>query len=161
MVFARSEGEAVQVGEPLRAALWNQHRISTLLPSGFEPIKALHSFRDNETTMLIATPQAARGLDLPAVRHVYNLSPPESPTQYIHRAGRAGRVGATVKGVVTTLVDPGQAAAFVAGAAALGLALERVEEPGVEGAGEGGLGAAGEEGLESARLGLEDLFNLY
>jgi superfamily II DNA/RNA helicase len=39
-----------------------------LLPEGTEPITALHSFRDNKTTLLLATPAAARGLDLPAVR---------------------------------------------------------------------------------------------
>ena len=39
-----------------------------LLPEGTEPIKALHSFRDNKTTLLLCTPAAARGLDLPAVR---------------------------------------------------------------------------------------------
>lgn len=41
---------------------------AVLLPEGTEPIKALHSFRDNKTTLLLCTPAAARGLDLPAVR---------------------------------------------------------------------------------------------
>jgi len=52
---------------------------------------------------LIATPQAARGLDLPAVSHVYNLGPPEDPTEYLHRAGRAGRIGSPVGGVFVKL----------------------------------------------------------
>ncbi len=43
---------------------------AVLLPEGTEPIKALHSFRDNKTTLLLCTPAAARGLDLPAVRYV-------------------------------------------------------------------------------------------
>lgn len=56
-------------------------------------VQALHSFRDNKSSLLIATPQAARGLDLPAVSHVYNLGPADTPTEYLHRAGRAGRIG--------------------------------------------------------------------
>lgn len=66
-------------------------------------VQALHSFRDNKSSLLIATPQAARGLDLPAVSHVYNLGPPEDPTEYLHRAGRAGRIGSPVGGVVAKL----------------------------------------------------------
>lgn len=63
-------------------------------------MQALHSFRDNKSSLLIATPQAARGLDLPAVSHVYNLGPPEDPVEYLHRAGRAGRIGSPVGGMV-------------------------------------------------------------
>jgi superfamily II DNA/RNA helicase len=61
-------------------------------------MQALHSFRDNKATFLLATPSAARGLDLPAVSHVYNLEPPEDGVAYLHRAGRAGRIGSPVKG---------------------------------------------------------------
>lgn len=67
-------------------------------------VQALHSFRDNKSSLLIATPQAARGLDLPAVSHVYNLGPPENPTEYLHRAGRAGRIGSPVGGVFVELI---------------------------------------------------------
>ena len=61
-------------------------------------LQALHAFRDNKASFLIATPQAARGLDMPAVSHVYNLDPPEDAVTYLHRAGRAGRIGSPVKG---------------------------------------------------------------
>jgi hypothetical protein len=84
--------------DPLRTVLWGDYALSVLLPAGSEPIKALHSFRDNKTTLLLATPQAARGLDLPAVSHVYNVVPPGDAVEYLHRAGRAGRIGSPVKG---------------------------------------------------------------
>ena len=58
----------------------------------------MHAFRDNKATFLLATPAAARGLDLPAVSHVYNLSPPADAIEYLHRAGRVGRIGANVPG---------------------------------------------------------------
>lgn len=57
----------------------------------------MHDFRDNAATFLLATPSASRGLDLPAVSYVYNLSCPDVTT-YLHQAGRAGRIGSTVKG---------------------------------------------------------------
>lgn len=60
--------------------------------------QALHAFRDNKATFLLAAPSAARGLDLPAVSHVYNLEPPGDAVGYLHRAGRAGRIGSPVKG---------------------------------------------------------------
>lgn len=66
-------------------------------------LQALHAFRDNKASFLIATPQAARGLDLPAVSHVYNLDPPEDAVTYLHRAGRAGRIGSPVKGKAPAL----------------------------------------------------------
>ena len=62
------------------------------------PVQALHAFRDNKATFLLATPAAARGLDLPAVSHVYSLDPPGDAVGYLHRAGRAGRIGSTVRG---------------------------------------------------------------
>lgn len=63
--------------------------------------QALHSFRDNAATFLLATPTAARGLDLPAISHIYNLDCCEDSTAYLHRAGRAGRIGSSVAGADT------------------------------------------------------------
>ncbi len=60
--------------------------------------QALTAFRDARASFLLATPAAARGLDLPAVSHVYSLAPPASPADYLHRAGRAGRIGARSPG---------------------------------------------------------------
>ena len=126
MLFADSEAQARALSDPLRTVLWGEHAISVLLPGGTEPIKALHSFRDNQTTLLLATPAAARGLDLPAVSHVYNISPPVDAADYLHRAGRAGRIGSPVRGLITTMVTPEEVPALLAQAAALG--IEIIEE---------------------------------
>jgi ATP-dependent RNA helicase RhlE len=55
--------------------------------------RALKSFRDGELRILVATDVAARGLDIPSVRHVYNFDLPNVPDNYIHRIGRTARAG--------------------------------------------------------------------
>lgn len=39
MVFAENEEAAVAAAEPLRAALWGDHKLAVLLPHGLEPIQ--------------------------------------------------------------------------------------------------------------------------
>ncbi|GLC37061.1 hypothetical protein PLESTB_001395900 [Pleodorina starrii] len=94
----------------------------------YNPIRALHSFRDHKSSLLLATGAAARGLDLPGVSHVYSLGPPPDATQYLHRAGRAGRIGSTSGGIVTTLVTPEELPALLAMGDQLGIRLVREEE---------------------------------
>lgn len=60
--------------------------------------QAMHAFRDNKATLLLATPRAARGLDLPGVTHVFNLGVPDGAVEYVHRAGRVGRLGSLTPG---------------------------------------------------------------
>ena len=55
--------------------------------------------------MLVASDVAARGLDIPAVSHVFNYDVPHHPEDYVHRIGRTGRAGRT--GYSFTLVAPG------------------------------------------------------
>ena len=44
-------------------------------------------------TLLVATDVAARGLDIPAVSHVFNFDVPIHAEDYVHRIGRTGRAG--------------------------------------------------------------------
>jgi superfamily II DNA/RNA helicase len=66
---------------------------------------ALESFRAGETTVLVASDVAARGLDIPAVSHVFNYDVPHHAEDYVHRIGRTGRAGRT--GFSFTLIGPG------------------------------------------------------
>jgi superfamily II DNA/RNA helicase len=70
--------------------------------SKVEREKALREFRSGKLNMLIATDVAARGLDIPGVTHVVNIDLPRDITQYVHRAGRTARMGAS--GMVLSLV---------------------------------------------------------
>jgi len=56
-------------------------------------MKTLDAFRDGSLHLLVASDVAARGLDIPAVSHVFNFDVPSHPEDYIHRIGRTGRAG--------------------------------------------------------------------
>lgn len=51
------------------------------------------SFRNGSLKCLVATNVAARGLDIPEVDLIVQLSPPKEIETYIHRSGRTGRAG--------------------------------------------------------------------
>ncbi|AUM74453.1 DEAD/DEAH box helicase [Paracoccus jeotgali] len=55
--------------------------------------RALSAFREGKTQVLVATDVAARGLDIPAVAHIYNYDLPNVPENYVHRIGRTARAG--------------------------------------------------------------------
>jgi len=55
--------------------------------------RTLDGFRDGSLRILVASDVAARGLDIPAVSHVFNFDVPSHPEDYVHRIGRTGRAG--------------------------------------------------------------------
>lgn len=55
--------------------------------------EALQDFKLGKAPVLIATSVAARGLDIPLVKHVINYDLPQSIDEYVHRIGRTGRCG--------------------------------------------------------------------
>eukprot|EP00793_Prasinoderma_coloniale_P005205 PRCOL_00000966-RA len=62
---------------------------------------ALKTFRSGQTPYLVATDVAARGLDIPNVKHVINYDLPSDISDYTHRIGRTGRAGK--QGLATAL----------------------------------------------------------
>ncbi|MFD1911458.1 DEAD/DEAH box helicase [Halodurantibacterium flavum] len=61
--------------------------------------RTLAAFRASEMMVLVATDVAARGIDIPGVRHVYNYDLPNVPENYVHRIGRTARAGASGRAV--------------------------------------------------------------
>jgi superfamily II DNA/RNA helicase len=66
---------------------------------------ALDQFRKGDIPLLVASDVAARGLDIPAVSHVFNFDIPHHADDYVHRIGRTGRAGrsGTALSIVTSL----------------------------------------------------------
>ena len=63
---------------------------------------AIREFRKEESTILLATDVAARGLDIKGLPFVIHVDFPETLAQYVHRSGRTGRQGA--RGTVISIV---------------------------------------------------------
>jgi len=55
--------------------------------------EALRRFKSGQTPIIVATAVAARGLDIPSVKHVINFDMPSDIEEYVHRIGRTGRMG--------------------------------------------------------------------
>jgi superfamily II DNA/RNA helicase len=66
--------------------------------------RTLDGFRDGTLRFLVASDVAARGLDIPAVSHIFNFDVPSHAEDYVHRIGRTGRAGRTGKAL--TLATP-------------------------------------------------------
>ncbi|EPE04504.1 dead deah box helicase [Ophiostoma piceae UAMH 11346] len=54
---------------------------------------SLEAFKSGTTPVLVATDVAARGLDIPEVKLVINVTFPLTIEDYVHRIGRTGRAG--------------------------------------------------------------------
>jgi ATP-dependent RNA helicase DeaD len=68
--------------------------------------RARRSTRPGETSILVATDVAARGIDIEWLTHVVNWDLPHDRETYIHRIGRTGRAGR--RGTALTLVLPSE-----------------------------------------------------
>jgi len=116
VVFLPDEDEARHAIELIRDAMWGDHKIGVLLPkTGDDPLKIMEYFKKGDISVLLATPNSIRGLDFPALTHVYTLFlPANDPREYLHLAGRVGRIGqqGSVRGQggkVTTILDKEEA----------------------------------------------------
>jgi len=87
--------------------------------------RALDAVGSGKAQVLLSTEMAARGLDIPRLSHVVNFDPPGSLREYVHRAGRVGRLGsARATGTVITFAgSDDEAAALLDMAGELGVAL--------------------------------------
>jgi superfamily II DNA/RNA helicase len=88
---------------------------------------ALDAFRKGEVTLLVASDVAARGLDIPAVSHVFNFDVPHHADDYVHRIGRTGRAGRA--GAAFTLVSSADSKSVAAIEKLTGLAIPWAGDP--------------------------------
>ena len=92
-----------------------------------ERTAALDAFRRGDCPVLVATDVAGRGLDISGISHVINFDVPRCSDDYIHRAGRTARAGAT--GQVITFIAPDEEALLGEIQAELGIALPHAALP--------------------------------
>jgi len=92
MVFLNTADLAKQFTAMMRDAGVECAEYHNLLPAR-EKDQSLRSFRRGEVRILVCTDSAARGLDLPAVRHVVQADFALNVVQHLHRIGRASRAG--------------------------------------------------------------------
>jgi ATP-dependent RNA helicase DeaD len=92
MIFCNTREETRLVATFLR----NKGLAVAMLSSDLTQRKreqVMGAFRSGEIRHLVTTDVASRGIDIEDLSHVFIFSTPDSPEQYIHRAGRTGRVG--------------------------------------------------------------------
>ncbi|MBB3770350.1 superfamily II DNA/RNA helicase [Angulomicrobium tetraedrale] len=93
-------------------------------------MQALDQFRTGEATLLVASDVAARGLDIPAVSHVFNYDTPHHAEDYVHRIGRTGRAGRA--GAAFTIVTPAETKSVAAIEKLIGRSIDWMEGSSLE-----------------------------
>ncbi len=89
--------------------------------------RTLDGFRNGDLRFLVASDVAARGLDVPAVSHVFNFDVPGHPEDYVHRIGRTGRAGRDGKAI--TLCNPRDSKALDAVERLIQKEIPRLDNP--------------------------------
>jgi len=102
LIFCNTRARVHFVTTVLRRFGYDADALSSDL-SQSERERVLERVRQGTLRFLVATDVAARGIDLPALTHVFLYEPPEELEAYIHRAGRTGRAGEG--GVAVSLVN--------------------------------------------------------
>ena len=100
MIFVNTAEAALELADALRANDIECAQFHKLHPNRQEE---LEQFRQGKSMHMICTDAAARGLDLPNVRHVIQAEFALNVVQHMHRIGRASRAG--VAGRATSLFD--------------------------------------------------------
>ena len=66
--------------------------------------RAMASFRKEKARVLVATDVVGRGIDVTSISHIINFDIPHFCDDYVHRVGRAGRMGC--EGIAYNFVTP-------------------------------------------------------
>lgn len=96
IIFAETKREVDQLARELRAKGFRVGHIHGDKRQR-ERDRTLQEFKNHQTTILIATDVAARGIDVKDVSHVINYTIPQTYEDYTHRIGRTGRGGKSGK----------------------------------------------------------------
>jgi superfamily II DNA/RNA helicase len=124
IIFVRTR----ETGKYLNSSL-RKSNISSVYLSGdltqAQRKKSLNDFKKAKYQYLVATDLASRGLDIESITHIINYNLPVNELDYLHRAGRTGRMGE--KGIVYSLCNELDEAYLKKYAAFLNLELKAVK----------------------------------
>lgn len=93
IVFVKTKYNTEKIAERLAKEGHSTNAIHGMLRQNKRD-RVLTAFRNEKCRILVATDIAARGLDIPHIRHVINYDLPQCAEDYIHRIGRTARAGA-------------------------------------------------------------------
>lgn len=154
IVYAVDAAEALRVSSPLQNSLWTGlggdidaglWGLSVLLPSAEDgcrlspdnitlltyesSLRVMEKFYFDQVSLLVTTPLATRGLDFPNITHVFNLGIVGTAADYMHRAGRCGRIGQQVDrgGVCISILRSDEVAMLKALGEELGFEVSEME----------------------------------
>jgi ATP-dependent RNA helicase DeaD len=94
IIFCNTRQRVNYVTVVLQRFGYDADQLSSDLPQNARE-QVLDRVRQGTLRFLVATDVAARGIDIPELSHVIQYELPDDHEQYIHRAGRTGRAGAT------------------------------------------------------------------
>ena len=103
IVFARTRHGADRVEKKLRKQEITVAAIHSDKTQN-QRTRALQTFKDGKTRVLVATDIASRGIDVPDVDLVVNMELPVETESYVHRIGRTARAGES--GAAISFVAP-------------------------------------------------------
>ena len=117
-----------EVAERVAAKLAHHKLAVADLSAGLDKLDRKHAMdgiRSGAINIMIASDLAARGLNIPAVTHVFNLDVPTRANAYLHRVGRTGRAGA--QGTAISLLTEIEARLVRRYESELGIVMQCVE----------------------------------
>lgn len=91
LVFHNS-AESLEAARLSLSAAGVSVRVLGAAAEGADRNRALVDVASGAAQVLLCTEMGARGLDVPALTHVVNFDAPRSAREYVHRAGRVGRL---------------------------------------------------------------------
>ena len=92
IVFASTQVECDALANDLQQDGFDAVALHGALSQGLRN-RRLGALRQGRVQVLVATDVAARGIDVPAITHVFNFGLPMKAEDYTHRIGRTGRAG--------------------------------------------------------------------
>ncbi|WP_317494583.1 DEAD/DEAH box helicase [Haloechinothrix sp. LS1_15] len=105
ILFVRTKQNADRLADTLRGSGVAAVALHGGKPQG-QRNRVLDAFRHGAATTLVATDVAARGIHVDGVSLVLHVDPPADAKDYLHRAGRTARAGAS--GTVATVITSSQ-----------------------------------------------------